>query len=1058
MSVAIPSLTQEFQSGLRVIDGFATGEDKKSKDLTQEEKDAATNLDQIGQGHVGNVREVNKGLDSSHLVHEKVSLAKLPESLRHLAPDAMTWGDVAKAAEEAGWKHLDNLMSAQLKGDFAKQDELKALLRSEDESTLTGNIVLKDTEKDRLGQTKAQLAKLPSMDVGATLDDLLKVTESDTFGQKPETSPEDAAQGDVDFKDQQAYENHLNAIALALGKGVKVGDRTLHTTLDDPGVAGHYKWMLKHKLATSEPTEDGARESVNDDIVGRVPNAFPKDTAADEKKAKQDYENSLNAWAVRVVDNTDKNARTVQPAAKLGNEDVRGFVERIVDYKLKYDSKYDKADKKDAVGKVYDDAMNELMNRVHNVVRDKGTRNLNDMAKWTYDTYNGYMLRHGGRQDVERVIGERWDQKSTLSDTNLGNDIQDVVKGYFKPDHHGDTKGRELASLAYKEFAGEKVEVNESTPPEDVLKVMEKRPDDLPVPIALANAIREQGWYDISKGVDLPRNRQGMLADPDKYTVEQRGAAVAELSLALARLNGGVANYSDYGVAYAGRYGIELNTDPAKVSTQIQESIKKLSSGDVDAWRTDQEIQAFQKVRKSSKELDSLVTSTFDKVKDGWALQHALGQKGDTIDNLREYLGAADTLNMAAGADGKVAVENFTVKPEEGARDEITSAFLDFADNTTLSKLTEQMGPSEAALELSNRAATFMAFGIDPDEVSAAANDNVLHYFTADGTQDDLKKSKLVNDDGSFNEDFATQVVEEFRQRDPDAAFFYDEGGNKLTNSQIVTAARSIVDALTRNPGKASRGWEKGELGKALFSKDHPITKAYGAGLLHSASALLGGGVMIAKTASGGSMSEAQIISAVGNAVQSVGLVGEGIGLKYGKDRPQVLSDVWRQVTDPKGKRPAVTEALAKSRMENFRNLSRLVNATGGVMAGIPSIVLGVGELHKGNKAAGAVYLTQGIANALTPFSPYTEALLPALAKQFGKEVPARILGRIAAVGGVVSGVANVAAFLAVLGYTLYDGIKRDQREQAYFESFAPTLSNYGIDGGHDPWWDESSS
>ncbi len=181
-------------------------------------KNRVQNLQNIANGAVGDNRAMDEHLENFGVKDDKLDIAKLPQDLRGIADGAKTWGQLSEKAKSAGWDKLDSLLSAQVKGDFSKQEELDKLMSG---SKTTAGIVIKDTAEGNLKKTKEAMKDL-NVKEDAKVEDLVKHTNTNMLIDKPTTEKqlmqnyELAARGNV-----QA--TSINADAINAGK-VKTAD------------------------------------------------------------------------------------------------------------------------------------------------------------------------------------------------------------------------------------------------------------------------------------------------------------------------------------------------------------------------------------------------------------------------------------------------------------------------------------------------------------------------------------------------------------------------------------------------------------------------------------------------------------------------------------------------------------------------------------------------------------------------------------------------------------------------------------------------------------------
>jgi hypothetical protein len=588
--------------------------------------------------------------------------------------------------------------------------------------------------------------------------------------------------------------------------------------------------------------------------------------------------------------------------------------------------------------------------------------------------------------------------------------------------------------------------------------------------------LKSGAYYHLIQKANLPEDKRDMIAHPERYTTEQRGAAIFELSTMIDRMAEGAENWSEYGFVYANNHfgdnDFTFHSDPTKVMEQISGAIDKLNSPEVQEWMSKAETEALQAIINSSPELKTFATDKLnDMGKNALWLGDALNGK-DTLEGMRDYYALASSLNAAAGKDGKPLIEDFTINIKDTPHfDRIGGAYDEKLGNEdVLSNLIKGgMTEDQALAELNSRASLFAAFGSPVDEIGANVSRNITKHFLTTTTQEQLN-GIIIRSDGSLDEPRLHAIIDEIRANDPDSAFLKDDHGNQLNNGQIVTAARNFWD-MFRGGLKWNHTLLKPDVpGQAFLDRNNPLAKQYGMGTMHFVSSLLAGGSMVAK-ASDGVQSNAEIAGIVGGAMQLIGGFGEGTALfiRSSDQRLNTLRSNWNAIR-PNSPLPDTNDAL-KDKIGNVMDKLRTISATGGVFVLGASLAFGIEEAKKGNAAGAAVYITGGISQAATAPFAYTQALSRMIGPWIGQKIGGmsaeaaaaaanRIYNAAALWAGRVMSVMNPIAFLAAIGYAIYSGVKGDQKTEAYFESFTPTLNDYGLDGNgkDDPWYDEEHS
>ncbi|GGE29193.1 hypothetical protein GCM10007276_02940 [Agaricicola taiwanensis] len=668
------------------------------------------------------------------------------------------------------------------------------------------------------------------------------------------------------------------------------------------------------------------------------------------------------------------------------------------------------------------------------------------------------------------------------------------------------------------------------------------------------NQLQESVYYGIISEAGLPADKSDFIANPDAYSTEERAAAALELMIMRERIGDGIQHYSEYGVVHGtnhyGRGKITLHTDPQKVMAEIDKVIGKLINDDVSAFISEREMEELQEITGKSSKLKEFLGDKVDAMRDdAWGLDKMIEKAdiGDKIDRFRDlskkleelddsdteererlegelkavllemegplmgalgaYMDLAITANVGAGENKNLYDDMLAIDPADSKYFDLITASYDalVADPHALTKLVESgLTQEEAIFQLNGRASIFASYGSDPREMSEHINANIQSY-TFQNTNADELVGIILKEDGSLDEERLTEVIDKIRQEDPDSPLINGDNAG-LSTAQIITGLRNVWDTF-RGTGKLDFSLKKFEewandpkyadrrkefLKYAKWrplSDDASLHKTFAAGAMHLFSGVLAASAMIAKGAAG-DIEPADIVSALGSGLQTIGLSGEAWTWSVrGEEGNAKLTDKWNKTREnwryhrgnypldpnavypddhPKAGQPDYskrpwTEDLVKRRVENFKHFARFVGATGGGLILGASIYLGMQLLNEGEEELAAVTFAAGAANASTLIPSYLQSMVPMFTDASGgiprlgwdKAKVGRIIGRIGVIGGGLMMTLNVAAFFALFAVTAWLGIKEDMETEDYFASFTPTLAEYGIDGGYDSWWDE---
>lgn len=563
--------------------------------------------------------------------------------------------------------------------------------------------------------------------------------------------------------------------------------------------------------------------------------------------------------------------------------------------------------------------------------------------------------------------------------------------------------------------------------------------------------IMNDGLDRIIEDANLPKDRNDMLEHPENYTTEQRAAAITELQKAMGNM---VANPD----LFEGpeQHGVKPKPDgPGSEDIQgaadrINKAIEVLSNDEVVEYLGNQgsDSSGMQKELQSDPTRLSEAQALYDAMtKDGKSLDDYIKKAGgNVIEGMKSYYQTLSVLNQALGEDGKPLNDNVMVDLRDNPKfDDVFKAFdEEYRDPDTLTKLITEKGMTEeqATQEMTDRAELFSTFGAPPDVIAAAMKENVTNYQLKDVAPDDMKGSGFVNPDGTVNEKFLNEAIDNVRKNDPD---FFGSGDQKLTNGQIITAFRGAFDAF-RNTAKLGQARDKMNLGNFL-KKDGALNKMFGNGTMHAVSGLFAAGIGIARSQTGKELSPAEMAGVAGAGIQAFGLGGQAFEFTQRGD-PNKFKKLWKEKfpdTIRYYESPADV-ANAKKTWTSIMNYSKILNGSGGLMLGATGVAQGFAELDKGNKELAGLYFAQGGANTISAMGPLLESGSSFISQLIrGKGLSPLTTGRLFTGIGGVAFVANVLAGVAVGVFLLVKDQKKDQSQREYNKEFVPILESYGL-------------
>lgn len=189
--------------------------------------------------------------------------------------------------------------------------------------------------------------------------------------------------------------------------------------------------------------------------------------------------------------------------------------------------------------------------------------------------------------------------------------------------------------------------------------------DNLKALNTFSSKLEDRGYDEIIKSGNLPKGKDkaDIIANPEKYTVEQRAAAAAELLEARNKVIRGADHYQDLPA------DVHLNENATEVAKDIEWSISRImgpggEQSEVGALLNMETVKNMQKVTFDDPRLRKEMRDNLDAIsKDGKFVKAALDTgEGDLNSRFDAFYHTADNLNLAAGSNENPYIDNLTIK------------------------------------------------------------------------------------------------------------------------------------------------------------------------------------------------------------------------------------------------------------------------------------------------------------------------------------------------------------------------------------------------------------
>ncbi|MDF0733626.1 type III effector HrpK domain-containing protein [Pseudomonas entomophila] len=570
--------------------------------------------------------------------------------------------------------------------------------------------------------------------------------------------------------------------------------------------------------------------------------------------------------------------------------------------------------------------------------------------------------------------------------------------------------------------------------------------DDHGVLMMLSNASIRGSLAD----VDTSKLTQDILEHPENYDGKTKAAAMLELSDARARLassdkvDGGGDLYA--GITADSQY--HLNPTKSKLLKQLDDAAAKLAADpDVKTFLAGAQGPGMRDIVNSDPAIKQALQHSQDtRINSGDIINTSLAAKGAdgqpvTLPEALSLAGTDATLtDLALGGDGKVDLA--AIAEKSGKSGDIEQYFREHILNgKDLDDALAKGGDPLAAIgQFGSQAALFSEFlgdRVSPQDASDVQQriNQALSQTLIDGATDDALKDIFGDGSGNFDEAKVTAIIEKAMADDPD--MFKDASGTPIRPQDVVSLMRSVWD-LNRQGEKISDA-----LPKAIDGMKLNVGEAYKQGLLHIGSALLAGGVLAARSSTGGN-SPTDNASRVSAGMQFAGLIIEG-GTKYAKEAGYGM--VWKPTPIDPSKPQGIGDFPTGKMVQNadginrLGNLGKIVGGAGSFIGGVLGLISGVNSAFAGDKVNAGFSLTTG---ALGTGAAIT-SIIEGGAGLFG-------LADVGAIAGAFSGVLGWATagvgLIAGIVFPIIEVAHREKQQDQFFGALKPVVDKYGLDGG----------
>ncbi|WP_411382940.1 type III effector HrpK domain-containing protein [Pseudomonas sp. L7] len=568
--------------------------------------------------------------------------------------------------------------------------------------------------------------------------------------------------------------------------------------------------------------------------------------------------------------------------------------------------------------------------------------------------------------------------------------------------------------------------------------------DDHGVLMMLSNASIRGSLAD----VDTSKLTKDVLEHPENYDGKTKAAAMLEITDARARLQASDKVDGDLYAGITADSQYHLNPTKSKVMKQLDDAISKLGNdADVKAYMAANQGPGMRDIINADPAMKKALQHSQDsQINSGNIINTALATKdanGNPL-SLPDALALAGTdatlTDLALGGDGSVDLASIADK--SGKSGDIEQYFREHILNgkDLEDGLSKGGDPMTVIGQYASNAALFKEFlgdKVTPQEASEVGQriNQTVSDSLIDGADNTTLKDIFGDGSGNFDENKAKAIIDKAMADDPD--MFKDSSGTPIRPQDVISMLRSVWDT-NRQGEKISD-----VLPKSIDGLKLNVSESYKQGLLHIGSALLAGGVLAARSSTGGN-SPTDNASRVSAGMQFAGLIIEG-GTKYAKEAGYGM--VWKPTPVDPSKPAPIGEFPTGKMVQNtdginrLGNLGKVIGGAGSFIGGVLGLISGVNSAFAGDKVGAGFSLTTG---ALGTGAAIT-SIIEGGAGLFG-------LADVGAIAGAFSGVLGWATagigLVAGIVLPIIEVAKREKMQDQFFGELKPVLDKYDLTGG----------
>ena len=528
-------------------------------------------------------------------------------------------------------------------------------------------------------------------------------------------------------------------------------------------------------------------------------------------------------------------------------------------------------------------------------------------------------------------------------------------------------------------------------------------------------------------------DKKNFFKNLDSHSTEEKAGVLAELTQAAARLEAG----KDAGIWGKVR-GDTIDDDHGSVQRDLQSKIERLAEDpDVRTHIANARVDGLRDVVDESPELKEQLQQYFNnEFSNGVQLRDIDFSKLDgdqpaSADDIKalgaelaQFARDAALLDSALGGDGSPDLSE--ALKSTGRYEQLEALYQDVKSGKVLSEQMANGASIEDALrDFAVSGAGLSAFfgngGTEgPHNDSNGLIGGMGNAFINQANASDLDVFR--GPDGEIDEAELTEFIEDAVKANPDL-FVTDKAAPPVSPNQIAGLVKSIATAMNTGLSARDAMAKLGLIEEGTAMPPKVLANAHGNGVLQGAGAVLASGVLLTRLLTGNNETAKEKASVVGNALTMFGATGSFIA-KTGTGVTQDLLAPLLKAGSP------------------------LISAAGSTIGGVMGLISGVDQLKSGNKALGALGLTDGIVGTGLAVLEGAAAVAGALGLSGAGTLSAisGALGPIGWVAGVTLTVAQIAVGSAI----------RQQQTHDYVSTVSSVLNPYGI--GQEQDWDSRIS